>query len=297
MVDSQFSANVSRAMITLKHFFQTSDETTLQNIFKSKVLMYILQKYVLHQHCDGNTILSGMRYFLNNTFPLKLQVSKVHYMELVNENPDSDKTMSLVAEDILAKFGSSVQDGWVVLVGDGKTYQHLMTVKRTYGKAFDKLLTFPGDWHILKNFQPVIMMYYHAGLRELAKVSGFQGATLTSLENCYNFKRTHQFLLQVWEALYREMFREYTLNGNLENVIDSTKCIISTALRENQTADHLAERITQLLQDSCVCDNFYNFVQQQADDTWRFWIQFVFCDCFCYISLYLSIRGSNWDPV
>ena len=62
--------------------------------------MYIFQKYVLDQHCDGNTILSGMRYFLNDLFPLKLQISKVHYMELVNENPDSDKTMSLVAEYI-----------------------------------------------------------------------------------------------------------------------------------------------------------------------------------------------------
>ena len=171
-----------------------------------------------------------------------------------------------------------------------------MTVKQTYRRAFDKLLIFPGDWHILKNFQPVIMkMYYHAGLKELAQKSGFQGATLTSLENCYNFKRTHQFLLQVWEALYREMFRVYTSSVDLGNVIDTTICIISTALKENRTIDHLTERITQLLQDSSICDNFLNFVQQQADDTWKFWAQFVFYDCFCYISLYLSIRGSNWD--
>jgi len=93
--------------------------------------MYKFQKYVLGQHCDGNAILSGMRYFLNDLFPLKLQVSKVDYMELVNESPDSDKTMSLAAEDVLNKFGSSAQDGWVVQVGDGKTYQHLMTVKQS----------------------------------------------------------------------------------------------------------------------------------------------------------------------
>ena len=28
-------------------------------------------------------------------------------------------TLSLVAEDILDKFGNDVQEGWVVLVGDG----------------------------------------------------------------------------------------------------------------------------------------------------------------------------------
>jgi len=34
----------------------------------------------------------------------------------------------------------------------------------------------------------IMKMYYHAGLRELAQKSGFQGAILTSLENCYNLK-------------------------------------------------------------------------------------------------------------
>jgi len=69
-------------------------------------------------------------------------------MELINENPDSDETMSLVTEDLLEKFDITKQEGWVVLVGDGKTYQHLMKV------------------------------YYHAGLKELAESCGFQSTTV-----------------------------------------------------------------------------------------------------------------------
>ena len=44
------------------------------------------------------------------------QSSQVYYMELVDENPDSDETMSLIAEELLDKFGSETQDGWVVMV-------------------------------------------------------------------------------------------------------------------------------------------------------------------------------------
>ena len=106
-------------------------------------------------------------------------------MELVNENSNSDRAISLVAEDILDKFGSDMQEGWVVPVDDGNI---LMNIKHLYGKELDKLLIFLGDWHILKTYQPV----HTAGLRELAKTAGLQG------ENCSNFKCTHQFLLQVW---------------------------------------------------------------------------------------------------
>ena len=116
-------------------------------------------------------------------------------MELVNENPDSDETMALIAEDLLNNFNVEGQDGWVILVGDGKTYQHFMNIKRQYKTPFEKLLIFPGDWHTLKNYQPILMkVYYNAGLRELAKSCGFRSATLKSLETCTNFKRTHCFL-------------------------------------------------------------------------------------------------------
>ena len=71
-----------------------------------------------------------------------------------------------------------------VLVGDGKTYEHLQRVKRVYGSALESLLIFPGDWHILKNYQPVLMKaYYHTGLLDIAKATG-KAETLKLLEKC-----------------------------------------------------------------------------------------------------------------
>ena len=212
-------------------------------------------------------------------------------MELINENPDNDETMCLVAEDLLQKFNITEQDGWVVLVGGGKTYQHLMNIKHQYGAALQKLIVFPGDWHTLKNYQLVLMkVHYHAGLKELANSSGFHSTTLKSLETC-NFKRTHCFLLQAWEAIYYGMLHTYTTNTNLvEN-------ILTAAIDNSRSPYQLIVRIKALLQDNAYLTNFKEFANQMAqrDAVWYLWVDFVLTNCYIYITLYLAIQSSNWN--
>ena len=50
--------------------------------------------------------------------------SKIFYMELLDENADSEETMTMVSELVQEKVASALQP-WVVLVGDSKTYNHL----------------------------------------------------------------------------------------------------------------------------------------------------------------------------
>jgi len=58
--------------------------------------------------------------------PKHIEQSNIHYMELVDENPDSDATMMSIAEQLLEEL--KYQE-YVILVGDGKTYEHLMNIK------------------------------------------------------------------------------------------------------------------------------------------------------------------------
>ena len=242
------------------------EEDDEQLLMSCKLFSYVTLKYVAHRCQDFICTLSDMRCFLGSDDNVKIQPSKIHYMELLNENPDSDETMCIVAESLLEQFNTKEQDGWVVLVGDGKTYQHLMNIKQQYRAAFQKLIIFPGDWHTLKNYQPVLMkVYYHLGLKELAVSCGFQSSTLKSLESCYNFKRTHCFLLQVWEALYREILHKYLVNSDPSHLVENVKCILATAIEESRSPQQLMLCSEELLQETSSLTHFKQFVHQMAE--------------------------------
>ena len=53
-------------------------------------------------------------------------------MELLDVHPDSTDTMRFVANLLLQNYSSIYQNGYVILVGDGKRYKHLMNIKHLY---------------------------------------------------------------------------------------------------------------------------------------------------------------------
>ena len=44
-------------------------------------------------------------------------------------------------------------------------------------------------------------------------------------------------------------------------------------------------------------EDFKQFIEMMAnsDDTWKFWIEFVFQDAMAYIILFLAMRSGNWQ--
>jgi len=93
-----------------------------------------------------------MKRFIHSDGNMTTAPPQVYYMELINENPDRDEIMCLVAEKLLEKFDITEQNGWVMQVWDGKTYQHLMNIKHQYGVALQKLIIFTRTLAYTKEF-------------------------------------------------------------------------------------------------------------------------------------------------
>jgi len=95
-----------------------------------------------------------------------------------------------------------------------KSTKSFSLLKFEYGEELKWLLPYPGDWHMLKNFQiacALMKPYFDAGLKSLAQAAGYP---LAAIQSCGQFKRTHNFLLEAWESVYRAMLALFLESHN-----------------------------------------------------------------------------------
>ena len=121
-------------------------------------------------------------------------------------------------------------------------------------------------------------IYFDAGLKEMAKTSGFRRETLTSLSRCSNFKRTHEFLLETWEALYRHILKLFISQPSSSDPSLIIHDIIEAAITEHSKAAiplHEVLRDLELkLKDGHEAFDIFCARMSKSDDTWKFWLHF-----------------------
>ncbi|CAG2239368.1 unnamed protein product [Mytilus edulis] len=187
----------------------------------------------------------------------------------------------------------------LVVVGDGKTYDLLVKLKLELKDDLSWLLPFPGDWHILKNYQRMIMkLYLDAGLKELIELF-HHGAVGASVMQATNFDKTHHFLMQVWEAFYLQQIsailkyaEENDLNDQSEeNYIKKVSFILQNQelSQDEKIQQHLALMSHFSLQFKNLCCRL-----SEQNENWKFWHDFIHYHGFIYVSYFLSIRSGNW---
>ena len=143
--------------------------------------------------------------------------------------------------------------------------------------------------------------FFEAGLKELANHVGYPSASIQSRSI---FKRTHHFLMEVWESMYRCLIKQY---HNYRISTEQTQCPMDIApellsclqqLMNRQYDDKAITCVLKSLEDELegITEDFSDFVSHMSsmDDTWAFWYGFVFRDCMPYILLFLSIRSRKW---
>jgi hypothetical protein len=223
--------------------------------------------------------------------------SNVIYYKVLHQRCDDKETILHVINDVYAEFICTGKKKHILIEGDQATFERLQSIKKEYGQDLSWMSPFPGDWHILKNFQEVLLkIYFDGGLRDLCCASGYLPNSVGT-----NFKRTHNFLLEVWETLYRYLLSIFLSKEEVpSDFLDSTRdWILSLPQSGDQTSAqrNLHQMFADLSEKYSYQDEFAKFmtVNMEKGKTFKFWGQFVLTDCFSYVALYLAIRTGNWE--
>lgn len=131
--------------------------------------------------------------------------SNIIYYKVIDQKYDGEGTLLSVINDMYTEFIVTDKKTYVILEGDQATYERIQSLKTEYGEDSSWLIPLVGNWHILKNYQEVLMkVYFDAGLSELAVASKYLPKAVGT-----NFTRTHLFLLEVWGSLFRVVISFY----------------------------------------------------------------------------------------
>ena len=161
-----------------------------------------------HTSQSNTQNLLNIREYMRITNPQTIEPSNVVYLSVLDAKADSKDTIMQVLQDANKRYMKGLKKQHIIKEGDAKVYELIQSLKHEYPEEFHWVLPYPGDWHLLRNFQQVLMKaYYDAGLREIAQTAGYPAA---AIQSCSQFKRTHHFILEAWEALYRVIIEEFT---------------------------------------------------------------------------------------
>lgn len=157
---------------------------------------------------------------------IQLEESNVVYVDIVSLPADSKDT---VLRFLRGLHTIQLQFRWLMVVSDAKTCAILQGLRHQYGSQMQWLLPFPGDWHILYNYQKVLLKICdEAGLLQLA---GHRAETLSSLAQASHFKRTHHFIMQSFEAIYRFLIHTcFENNSSMTEVMTSSASTLANTL-------------------------------------------------------------------
>ena len=190
----------------------TPEETSSFNIFSNYVHRYGFTKCILQER---NIQVPGIKTFLS--VPMQdTEKSEFKSIAVLEETVDKKETVLQVLNILHDKFDVGRTCKYIVIVGDGKSYDHLINLKTEYDSSLSWVLPYPGDRHILKYVLPIVMkIYLDAGLKPLA-AKFLHSSTYRILTDCIKFSVTHIFFTQVWEAILRHQIHAFP--SVLENI-------------------------------------------------------------------------------
>ena len=206
--------------LSVSDFKRSAREISSVHQLSHDMYTYLWLKHNLKSGIPSESFI-GLQDYCALTRPTEDEKSCIIYFDVLDAIADKKETVFLVLDKLRKQIVEAHQKEWLVVAGDAKLYDVLKTIKYEYGDEFTWLICYPGDWHMLANYQKALMKpYFDAGLKDLAKSAGYP---TTAIQACSQFKRTHWFIMEAWEALFQVMLQLYLEGANHDPIAETLK--------------------------------------------------------------------------
>ncbi len=320
--DVIFLSSTPKLSVSPEFYKLKPEESTAKKEFEKYVFQHSVEKYVSSMYFDEMVVPCIKGKLIIESPNKNPERSTFKYHDILSLSADKVETVKGVLDNLRAIFTINGEIRNVLVTGDQKVFRHLKELKETYKDIYDFVYPFIGDFHVLLNYQDVLIncLYYKAGLEELCKCFHQEGSTAQMIETSKHFKHRNRFLKHVYEAIYRvqiDQFFRYRECGSTdnqltnENIFEQVKETISH-LKDyfkdkkdkdenvilSESLDHFLASQKVLFQSlSGVQEEFNNFRANmcEKDETFAFWDNFLHNDFSHYIGLLMALRTENWN--
>ena len=267
----------------LSDFEPTPAELTSMLDLQDELHSYIFLRSSAHNSKDPESTFLGMQQFFSVVRANNTEKSNVQYLEVMDAVADTKDTMIALLHNLHSKYILHQHQEFLVLEGDAKLFDIVQSLKHEYGDELRWVNPYPGDWHVLKNYQIALLKpYFDAGLKEMAGAAGYP---VSQIQSCSQFKRVHYFLLD---------------DATSTNIQAKAMKLLEETIHQHanfvQSFNEKLSKITELL-GSKSSTKFVQFLEHMSsrDGTWCLWSQFILQDGLAYVGFYLAIRSGDWD--
>ncbi|CAN0029312.1 unnamed protein product, partial [Pylaiella littoralis] len=184
---------------------------------------------------------------------------------LTKRDGDCEDALDRVARVVHAgTYGERVL---VVVEGDEETHSFMVNLKKSQPTKYEWLLPVPGAWHLLLHASKALIgRYYAAGLESVCEVLGADDKHMFAAKN---YRRSHHFLLVMYEGLWSGVVDRYLEERGTPE----------TGLQTNEMND----KVVPWFKSQCT-----------MNDTMRFWSGFLLNDMPAYLAIRFGVRASNF---
>ena len=134
--------------LSLEDFKETGDETFAWESFEKKLSAYSFLKYLVQEN-DIHVDLPSLNTFLSFS-ETDTEKSEFCSIEVLDETADSKATVLKTLNILHKKFQIGIKLQYQVVVGDRKSYDHLIKLKSEYGGSLSWVLPYHENYAMKK---------------------------------------------------------------------------------------------------------------------------------------------------